>query len=272
MMRQLARQAWDHHQRSAAFPYVVQPSMPILFFGDSDAYKNSERRIVTVALNPSRREFPADDPFLRFPAAEHLPKRRSASFYDRYFMALNEYFRTEPYSWFDTFKPLLAGFRSSFDSAFENRTLHTDLCSPLATNPTWDPLPGEARARLEQDGVGLWHRLVEQLAPQVILISVAEAHLSKIQFAPLSDWCIIHRVERSHPYEFRHRLLYVGSRETHLVFGRAAQKPFGTVSNAKNFEIGQLLGERLFGRRPARSLTRRCRPASGAHRDGKTER
>jgi hypothetical protein len=36
---------------------VVSNSIPILFFGDLEAYLNSPIKIVTVALNPSDKEF-----------------------------------------------------------------------------------------------------------------------------------------------------------------------------------------------------------------------
>jgi hypothetical protein len=36
---------------------------PILWFGDSVAYSNSDVRVVTVGLNPSRVEFPEGDRF-----------------------------------------------------------------------------------------------------------------------------------------------------------------------------------------------------------------
>jgi hypothetical protein len=247
-IHELAREAWDLYDGAASAAHLVQPSAPILFFGDSEAYKHSERRIVTVGLNPSRLEFPEGEPFARFPAAEHLQRAtRPPAFYDKYVKALNEYFRSDPYTaWFDTFEWLLRGFGCSFRPGARNTALHTDLCSPLATDPTWSKLSNEQCATLEQGGVTLWHRLIVHLQPQVILISVAGRHLSKIRFAPLSEWHTIHKLERDNPYEFRHRLVHLGSGEqSHLVFGRAAQKPFGTVSNVDKCDIGRLLADRL---------------------------
>jgi hypothetical protein len=247
-MHELAREAWDLYDRAESAAHLVRPSIPILFFGDSEAYNRSERRIVTVGLNPSRLEFPEGEPFARFPTAEHLQgATRSPAFYDKYVEALNEYFCSDPYTaWFDTFEPLLGGFGCSFRPGSRNTALHTDLCSPLATDPTWSRLSNEQRATLEQGGVTLWHRLIVHLQPQVILISVAGRHLLKSRFAPLSDWRTIHKLERHNPYEFRHRLVRLGSGgQSHLIFGQAAQKPFGTISNADKSNIGRLLAERL---------------------------
>lgn len=247
-MHELVHDAWDLYDRAESQAHVVRPSIPILFFGDSEAYKHSGRRIVTVGLNPSRVEFPEGEPFRRFPVAASLRgTTRLTGFYDRYLQALNQYFNLDPYSaWFGTFEPLLAGLRCSFYRGSRDAALHTDLCSPLATDPTWSKLSGAQRAGLEQGGVTLWHRLITYLQPQVILMSVARRHLSKIRFAVLTNWRTIYELERDNPYELQHCLLDIGSgRQSHLIFGQAAQKPFGTVSHANKFDIGQRLAERL---------------------------
>ena len=55
--------------QAAALPSRVSPSIPISFFGDLHAYFSSRVRVLTVGLNPSLHEFPADSPFRRFPLA-----------------------------------------------------------------------------------------------------------------------------------------------------------------------------------------------------------
>jgi hypothetical protein len=47
--------------------FVVDPAIPILFFGNSNRYFKSPLRVITVGKNPSNEEFPKDDPFSRFP-------------------------------------------------------------------------------------------------------------------------------------------------------------------------------------------------------------
>ena len=59
-MHEPAREAWNLYERAKSQAHVVRPSIPILFFGDSEAYERSERRIITVGLNPSRLEFPEE--------------------------------------------------------------------------------------------------------------------------------------------------------------------------------------------------------------------
>lgn len=97
----LARRAWGVYEAALEERpgVVVTPSIPILFFGDSSHYFQSPFRVITVGLNPSRAEFPADDRFQRFPAAKGMyPAVMDGQFLDRYVRALNDYFRVEPYA------------------------------------------------------------------------------------------------------------------------------------------------------------------------------
>ena len=49
------KRAWRSYGRAAARGSAVTPAVPILFFGDVDAYLGSRLRVVTVGLNPSSR-------------------------------------------------------------------------------------------------------------------------------------------------------------------------------------------------------------------------
>ena len=84
--------AWRCYERAADLETRVSPAVPILFFGDADAYFESPLRVVTVGLNPSLIEFPADKPFRRFPLAEGITGQNRHD----YLNALSAYFRTSP--------------------------------------------------------------------------------------------------------------------------------------------------------------------------------
>ena len=143
--------------QAAALPSCVSPSIPILFFGDLHAYFSSRVRVLTVGLNPSLHEFPADSPFRRFPLAEGI----SVSEPDPYIDALSAYFRTDPYrSWFSAFEPLLNGLEASYYEGKPSTALHTDICSPAATDPTWSGLGWDEQKALEKEGGPLWHDLL----------------------------------------------------------------------------------------------------------------
>jgi hypothetical protein len=236
----LVDRAWDLY--AAAGATVVKPSMPILWFGDSAAYFNSRVRVVTVGLNPSRVEFPEADRFLRFPSARSLslsvdpPTRRPI-----YVRALDDYFRSEPYRpWFDRgFERVLNGMATSYYEGRPSTALHTDLFSPLATDPTWSGLDAIAREALAQNGLPVWHDLMRELEPDVIIVSVARRHLTQISFPRLGDRHDVHTVERERPFVTEAVAVEVVARKrTTLAFGRCVNLPFGSVSSEAKNAIG----------------------------------
>ena len=117
----LARDARTLFAANAGKSWLVAPSAPVLFFGDLPGVGESTPRVATVALNPSRREFPAADPFKRFPGAES-PDDAS------YLRSLFGYFRTAPYvSWFDFYEQALLGIGTSYYGNSDAVALHTDI-------------------------------------------------------------------------------------------------------------------------------------------------
>lgn len=236
--------AWQAFDRVADRTCRVTPAAPVLFFGDLDAYLASPLRVVSVGLNPSLHEFPADKPFRRFPLAE------GARELSRYLDAMAAYFCTDPYSgWFNAFEPLLNGLGASYYTGTASTALHTDICSPVATDPTWNGLDKANQAVLEADGRPLWHMLLKELRPKVVAISVSKVHLKSIEFVPRSDWKIIHTFDRKSdgaprsPYEVCARWYNVGGERSLFVFGRAAQKPFGTLADSQKEQAGEMLLE-----------------------------
>lgn len=223
---------------------AVDPD-PLL--GDSEAFTSSPLRIITVGLNPSREEFPRAAPFRRFPAAEGTSGRAP----DRYLASLDGYFRTAPYTgWFNpSFEPLLRGLGASYYDQASSVALHTDLCSPLATDPTWSRLEPQEQALLEPAGRRLWHELVEALQPDVVLISIARRRLSKIALPLIEPTCVIDTVDgpgRVRPYRieaFRHEL--ASGKAPLFVFGQASQTPFGSISTCLAPDVLVLQSERV---------------------------
>lgn len=245
-METLVAESWKIYTHFENQPFLVKPSIPILFFGDSDRYFASRLKVITLGLNPSRLEFPESDRFLRFESARGVyPRILEGMCYDEYLRALNGYFRqppNHPYErWFNSFEPLLAGLDCSYYESAANTALHTDLCSPLATDPPWSNLPEDVQRRLFESGTPLWHFLVQWLSPDLIIASLARSHLRRISF-PLGEWRIVHTVERANPYVVELATLNVGKgNRTSLAFGKAANTPFGTVSNVEKEKIGRTL-------------------------------
>jgi len=244
LLQEQVELAWKIFHYSACFRERVTPSAPILFFGDLHGYRNSRLRILTVGLNPSLHEFPTDKPFLRFPA---IVDQRNRNPYC-YIEAMSQYFVIAPYSsWFNSFEALLNGMGASYYQGHESVALHTDICSPVATNPTWSRLNENIRNLLVKKGGSLWHMLMQELRPQLVVLSVAKAHLSRIKFKPLTDWQLVHAFHekangesRSRPYDISARWYDIECSRSLFIFGRAAHTPFGLLSARQKHEAGKL--------------------------------
>jgi hypothetical protein len=175
----------SHFKTHEHNPLVVRNSIPILFFGDLGGYQQSKRRIITVALNPSDKEFSE----LRFDVAPDTFADNN-----KYLATLSNYFELNPYyNWFNNFEKLLQTMGSSYFSdtsrpqfktiqpapeVTRNRVLHTDICSPIATSKTWSKLSSKEeivfRHSLQTKGSEIWIKLVDYLEPDIILISGGE--------------------------------------------------------------------------------------------------
>lgn len=239
--------AWRAFERAGRLTSRVTPAVPILFFGDLDGYWVSPLRIVTVGLNPSRKEFPCDSPYARFLLAKGVTAEET----DRYLDALSSYFRTDPYrEWFGSFEPLLNGARSSYYGEQPSVALHTDICLPVATDPTWSRLHDVARTTLEADGGRLWHELLMAVKPHVVVVSVARRHLSRIRFRMRTEWGLIVRFDRraggslrQRPYEVAARWYEVGDDPALFVFGPAARTPLGELATQQKRSAGAVVAQ-----------------------------
>jgi len=246
----LVNRAWELYARSLEAPETatVQPSMPILYFGDFPAYGVSPIRIVTVGLNPSLQEFPVADPWSRFPAAAHLEGETVPTSNEpgpgAYLAALNGYFTTDPYRWFNrSFEPLLRGLDASYYPGARSTALHTDIASPVATSPTWGKLGG--RRAQHEGGAELWRDLVEVLAPDIIILSVAREHLRAVTSQRLEEWRELMRIERDRPFVVSETRIVLRSRPAMVVHGRSTNVPFGSVSYPDRERIGAAIHARL---------------------------
>ena len=80
---------------------------------------------------------------------------------------------------------MLNGAGSSYYGGFETSTpLHTDICSPVATDPKWTDLDKSTQEALQKDGVPLWHLLLKAIRPDVVVLSFQECLRECISFDP----------------------------------------------------------------------------------------
>lgn len=196
----LVEKAWEVFDGAGAFEALVRPSMPVLFFGDIGRYTTSTLRVVTVGLNPSNQEFPGDEPFKRFRGLTNDTARDPA----RYVNSLARYFGAEPHRrWFGRFRVLLDALDASYETSGPRHrpsaVLHTDICSPLATAPTWSKLEKQQELRheltaLTQAGTALWEDLVRFLRPDIAIFSTRDDHRDSHSLDPLGEWDEFHLV------------------------------------------------------------------------------
>ena len=169
--------------------------------------------------------------------------------------ALSAYFRADssPYRrWFSAYEPFLNGTEASYYSGQPSTALHTDICSPVATDPTWRRLDPNHRRALERDGVPLWHDLLNALKPQVVVISVAGDHLEQVRFRTLSGWTdvkVFYQTKdgspRKQPIKVEARWHEVNGKPSLFVFVRAAQTPLGFLGERQKREAGVIARELL---------------------------
>jgi hypothetical protein len=202
------------------------------------AYERSTLRVVTVGLNPSDREFRANDqaPFstnFRFPdycgTSESLAR------------ALNNYFNYNPYdAWFKaSFAAVLESFAASFYPGAKNTAIHTDICSPWATSPTWSKLPNEVKTELEHEGLQLWHTLMEELEPHVILFSASPGHEKKMKFdSPDPSW---KRVDVGAKRPLLVRRFQIAGGSAQVLFQVQGRKPFLQTSKEEKLKFSDHL-------------------------------
>jgi hypothetical protein len=239
--KQLKTKTFSHFNRFKNEAHVVSPSLPILYFGDLRAYESSPLKIVTVGKNPSLNEFrlrATDDySFVRFPLWNENTQNLEE--------ALNPYFETQPLKqWFSAFEPILNGLGSSYyQGAHPNISLHTDLCSPLATSPTWSLLGSQEKKALYSEGIELWKQLISELQPDVILVSVPE-HLYVSIFQPEKEELIAFQEKkngeaRKQAYRVWKSSFKLNTKSAKVIFGQAANKPFDTISAEQKIEIGK---------------------------------
>jgi hypothetical protein len=240
---ELLLQSWRTYDRLRDQQFLVRPAIPILYFGDTTRYFSSDLKVVTVGLNPSGNEFPEGRRFGRFPVPMAMATDPAQREHQCHRAALDAYFETDPYwGWFNSLEPILNGMDVSYEQGLANVAVHTDLCSPIATAPTWSKLSNKQKHLLESDGISIWHSLLEVLAPDVIVVSIAERYLDQIQFPVVTPRHGIWELDRDRPYRVSGTWLTIkSSRRCLLAFGRAAQTPFGTVSKATKPEIGRAI-------------------------------
>lgn len=140
---------WEDYVEHKNLSFVVNPSIPVIWFGNLEAYCNSEVRVVTIGLNPSNLEFQnknGSSKLSRFRYAKQLIEKG----YNETLLieSYNKYFDNEeqdPYKgWFNSYEKVFDCLSDRLSVSYygkkNNTAIHIDCQSALATKPTWSKL------------------------------------------------------------------------------------------------------------------------------------
>lgn len=158
---------------------IIKDSNPIIWFGNLQEYKLSHTKVVTVALNPSCREFLTEknvklpNPRFKEVNLQNYSETEMLELID----TLNNYFdgkNANPYmQYFNQYEELLHAVNASyFRKQYENTAIHIDAYSAIATFPRWGDLDVHLKNMLKSSGKELYKELIDYLKPDIILISV----------------------------------------------------------------------------------------------------
>src|SRR5205823_2619833 len=129
------------------------------------------------------------------------------------------------------------------NGVYASTALHIDMCSPIATSPTWSGLAVEQRAKLTVTGRYIFEWLIDELKPHVVIASVGWSHIDKwnTHFASGRSWERImeHRTAAGGqalraPLVVQANTIRSRSGHSHLfVNASAADKPFGRFTTGR---------------------------------------
>jgi hypothetical protein len=175
---------------------------------------------------------------------------------EKYLEMLNDYFTGKFHPYFKTFESLLAPLDAGFRNC-TNTVLHTDLLSPLATDPIWTKIQQTTtRDSLGTEGVKLWHDMIKFLKPDVLLVSMAKDQLQKINFLNQDNWKVLYSVTKGeHIYEFKYQIgqmpIATGTKNFIALTGSKYHQPFDLFKNQEKAEVGKLFNDKIVAAKKA---------------------
>ncbi|MGX2982042.1 hypothetical protein [Helicobacter sp. 23-1045] len=240
-------------------PYLIKDSLPILYFGDIEAYFKSKYKVITAAINPSSAEFFYDDSakmisFARFPQLARIDKEQVLSDKSalQYLSALNGYFQTgnDYRQWFNRTprNNLFAPFGASYYDNAPNRAIHTDTLSPFATFPKWSDISPRIQRRFSEVGIALWHELIAILEPDIIFMSLNKKYISHTDFYRTFRDYVVYADKKYNGKSLKIQYGYIQlNTKTAHIFNesRTNQMPFNALGSKDSVILGAKIFERF---------------------------
>lgn len=221
--------------------YIVKNSIPIVWFGDIEKYIKSEKKLLTIGLNPSNQEFKEN----RFNIIDiSNPDNETA---EKLSKTLNQYFEENPYKfWFNKYERLINVFDCTYGGNIAKKhnakyqAVHIDLCTAIATNPTWRRLDKTQKEQFKNKP--LFFRLFNLLDPDLILISINKDDLE--DHFPLTEW------KKENYYKFRgnNSITIFKNNNKFLISGTNMQgMPFQGINEEESKKVLLDFKEKIYG-------------------------
>jgi len=223
---------------------IKKRSMPLVYHGDINKYRESVLRIVTADLTPPNDEFPEYNPSLRYKELFDYSQKQALGKHEatQLLTSLNSYFTRNSNRWFDHYEPLLNGLNAS----------HTHILSPLSFDQKIpdciDGSPNKDMEDLIKKGHSQWLQLMDMLLPDILITSLGDKIRENINSLQDLDWMRIENIttntngdKRRKPYQLQCAIVrFGGNRKCLLVFGDKSAVPF-MVSQEQKLQIGAKL-------------------------------
>lgn len=229
--------------------------MPVDWFGDRDEYEKSDIRIITVGLNPSDNEFEKQSYKESVPLKERELSLFRFSAYNpqnpkTHRVALNNYYKTKNVytQWFNSYEHVLNGMGASYFSnkGIKIRAIHTDICSPWATCPTWSKLSKEVKNELFAEGKAQWECLVKELNPDVIIASIGKGYIKALGIESThNELCRFETKKDGKPRKSPLVIDVYKYNDIPFIAGGAGMVPFALLGNNQKEELGKIIRKKV---------------------------
>lgn len=263
---ELYARCWDHwgetlRTRETPEMHIVRGQadnmikMPIPYFGNIRAFMQlpRNRRIITVAANPNKNTQPSLVMVQARLNADQTEERLSGYFVQRRIGA------PRWRGWFSNYENILNGLEMSYWSE-DYPALHTDMYSPIATDPTWGDLGPEDKEYFKQAGIPIFFELLSLLDPRLIIVSLARGAMDDLHNRLADSWgerrmmdtlCTFEEYgngdPRDPPFEVHWKTFTKkGGEKISVVSGASMRgRPFGSISSEQRQRIGEFCKQRL---------------------------